>query len=79
MLDKDKEYTLNIGGRLGYVPESDFVIMEGYASGEYKPTEKLILQAKLTLGSSSRDDSSYKYVSDLFPPIGLLILIYRKT
>lgn len=63
LLDKDKEYTLNIGGRLGYVPESDFVIMEGYASGEYKPTEKLILQAKLTLGSSSRDDSSYKYVS----------------
>ncbi len=64
LLDEKKdEYTLNIGGRLGYVPVSDFVIMEGYASGEYKPMDKLVIQAKLTMGSSSRNDSSYKYVS----------------
>ncbi|MFH0736805.1 MAG: tetratricopeptide repeat protein [bacterium] len=63
LADESKEYSLTLGGRLGYVPVSDFVIMEGYAAGEYKPMEKLIIQAKLTMGSSSRNDSSYKYVS----------------
>ena len=63
LLDKDKDYDLYIGGKLGYVPASDFVIMEGNATAEYRPIEKMIIQGKLTLGSSSRDDSSYKYVS----------------
>lgn len=63
LLDKDKDYEIYIGGKLGYVPTSDFVITEGNATAEYKPMEKLIIQAKLTLGSSSRNDSSYRYVS----------------
>jgi len=63
LLDKDKDYDFYVGGKLGYVPTSNFVIMEGYANVEYRPYDKLIIQGKLTLGSSSRDDSSYKYVS----------------
>lgn len=62
-LQKSSDLTLNLSGKLGYVPSSDFIVRE--LSGEilYKPYEILILSGKFTAGGSYRYDSEYSYTS----------------
>ena len=57
------ELKLIIGGRLGYIPASDYVIRELYATATYNPLSSLIIQGKISVGSSYRFDSIYNSVS----------------
>jgi Flp pilus assembly protein TadD len=62
----DEDLTFTIGGKLGYVPSSDFIIKELNGRLLYKPIDSFVLSLTAALGESSRDDTSYKYVSAYF-------------
>ncbi len=62
-VDKTVDYEIYVGGKLGYVPASDFLIREAYIRGEYKVLKYLIINGRLGYGSTYRDDSSYNSFS----------------
>ena len=62
----DEEWTMTVGGKLGYVPSSDFIIKELNGRVIYKPSDRFIFSATAAIGESSREDTSYKYVSGFF-------------
>ena len=62
-LEKNKELTVTIGGKLGYIPLNDFVLFQGYLDVKYQVYERLNVAGRIAAGSTSRDDSSYRYFS----------------
>ena len=54
---------LTIGGKIGYVPASDFIISELSGEAVYKPFPYLNISGRLSYGNSFRYDSSYKFFS----------------
>lgn len=60
---EDQELKVTVGGRLGYIPASDYVIREVYAEAAYNPVASFIIQGKITMGSSYRFDASYNMIS----------------
>ena len=62
----DEEWTLAVGGKLGYVPSSDFIIKELNGRVMYRPNDRFVFSATASIGESSRNDTSYKYVSGFF-------------
>ncbi|MBI9071430.1 MAG: tetratricopeptide repeat protein [Melioribacteraceae bacterium] len=64
-VEKEDDYKIFIGGRLGYIPsaDEDSIIREIYGEGKYYLINKLSLVARMTLGSTYRFDTSYNYVS----------------
>ncbi|MGE5456771.1 MAG: tetratricopeptide repeat protein, partial [Methanococcaceae archaeon] len=51
------------GGKLGYVPSSDYILREIYVENSYLPIPIISINAKITLGSTYRDGTSYDYLS----------------
>ncbi len=62
-LENEEEFRLIIGGKIGYVPESDFVILQANGELFYRILENLQLSGNLAGGSTSRDNTSYRFVS----------------
>lgn len=62
-LEDTKEWKVGTGGKVGYIPYGSLISLMGYVNAKYIPTEKLSFQGSLTLASTSRDRSSYKYIS----------------
>ncbi|MGE5679811.1 MAG: tetratricopeptide repeat protein [Bacillota bacterium] len=62
-LNKADDYSLNLGGKVGYVPASDFILREISGNLSYKPFRNLTLSAILSAGGTYRDDSAYNYLS----------------
>ena len=63
----EKEYfDLYLGGKIGTIPASDLLTLEAHADGVIKLTEKINLNAKLSVGSTARGDQHYKYFSGQF-------------
>lgn len=62
-LENQKDLRLIIGGKLGYVPESDFVILQANGELFYRILENLQLSGNVAGGSTSRDNTSYRFVS----------------
>ena len=65
-LEESEEFNLFLGFKIGYIPASDFVLLAGELRGDYKLLENLTLNGRLTAGSTSRDNSTYKYFSASF-------------
>jgi len=64
LLDEKKDnLSVNLGGRLGYVSEGNFVIREISGDMSYKPLPYFVLVGKVTAGSTYRFDASYNYMS----------------
>lgn len=63
IVDKTDDYYLTVGGKLGYVPASSFVVRELYAKGEYRFWRNFVIYGRIGTGSTSRDDTSYNSVS----------------
>ncbi|HSL88191.1 MAG TPA: tetratricopeptide repeat protein [Ignavibacteriaceae bacterium] len=63
---KDIETNLNIGGKLGLIPENDFLLREFFAEVKYKLAANFNLQAKFVTGSSSRSGIGYNSTSFQF-------------
>lgn len=63
VLEREKEYEIKLNGKAGYVPESEFLIREAGVDVKYQVESNLSFNGKITLGSTSRDNSSYNFVS----------------
>lgn len=61
-LEKKKNLEVKLGGKIGFVPSSDFLLLAGYLNVAYKVSERLNFEGRLNLGSTSRDNASYKYI-----------------
>lgn len=62
-LDKTEKLKVSIGGKIGLIPQSTLIALEGHINAQYTPIKKLILSGKISIGSASRDNSSYRYFS----------------
>ena len=62
-LDKKEDLRVSIGGKIGLIPQSTLIALEGHIDAEYTPIKKLILSGRISIGSTSRDNSSYRYFS----------------
>ncbi|TSA30239.1 MAG: hypothetical protein D4R68_01090 [Ignavibacteriales bacterium] len=62
-LDKKENLRVSIGGKIGIIPQSTLVALEGHIDAEYTPIKKLILSGRISIGSTSRDNSSYRFFS----------------
>jgi tetratricopeptide (TPR) repeat protein len=62
-MEKEKDYEIILGGKIGYVTLSEFLIREIFGDLKYQLLEGLTLNGRITLGSTSRDDSRYNYFS----------------
>ncbi len=59
---ENKPFKVMIGGRLGYIPASDFIIREAYANATYNPIAAFIIQGRISVGSTYRFDSNYNSI-----------------
>ncbi len=59
-LYKDEITSFILGGKVGLIPQNDFVLSEFYASFNYKISNAILLNAKFTTGSSSRSNVGYR-------------------
>ena len=59
-LFQDETVAFNLGGKIGLIPQNDYVLSEFYASFNYKFGSGISLNAKLTTGSSSRSNIGYR-------------------
>ena len=62
-LEKTKEWEVKTGGKIGYIPNGSLISLMGYLNTKYEPSQKFKFEGSLTLASTSRDNSSYKYMS----------------
>ena len=62
-MDSGPEFFLNLGGVIGYIPNGNLLNLRGIVDVKYVPVKNLTILGKLTVASTSRDASSYRYVS----------------
>lgn len=62
-LIKDSKTEFSLGGKLGIIPENDFLLREFYARFSYKFVANFNIQAAITTGSSSRSGTGYNSTS----------------
>ncbi|MCF8242900.1 MAG: tetratricopeptide repeat protein [Melioribacteraceae bacterium] len=62
-LEETDDLNFLAGGKIGYVPQTDFLIIQGQLKVTYKAADRLTIAGELSGGSTSRDNSSYRYVS----------------
>lgn len=62
-VDRKDNLRITLGGKLGIIPQSSLIILAGYFEGEYSPLKNLLITGRLGIGSTSRDNSSYRYFS----------------
>jgi len=62
-LEDSEEFKLYLDGKMGYIPQSDFVLLQGGIRGDYNPFERLTITGRLGAGTTSRDNSTYKFFS----------------
>jgi hypothetical protein len=58
---KDQEISLTAGGKLGYVPASDFILKEIYGEVIYNPVTVLTISGRISVSSSDRYGSNYSF------------------
>ncbi len=62
-LEEKDELEVTIGGKLGYVPSNDFIVLGGNIEATVKIDENLLLSARTAVGSTTRDNASYRFFS----------------
>ncbi len=62
-LDRKENLRVTIGGKLGIIPQGALIVLEGHFDGMYKPIPSLMIAGRVGIGSTSRDNSSYRYFS----------------
>lgn len=63
ILENEEEYRLTIGGKIGMIPYSKLLVLEGRAEAFYQILRTLQVSGRIGMGSTSRDNSSYRYFS----------------
>jgi len=59
-LYKDDTFDFTIGGKIGLIPQNDFILSEFYASINYEIVNNLLFQTRFTTGSSFRSNTGYR-------------------
>lgn len=62
-LDRKKDLRVLIGGKIGIVPQNKFLALEGHFELFHQLFPTFSLSARLAMGTTSRDQSSYRYFS----------------
>jgi tetratricopeptide (TPR) repeat protein len=62
-LENKENLRATLGGKLGFIRNSKFLLMEGHFELYYKITKDFLISGKIGAGSTTRDDSSYRYFS----------------
>ena len=62
-LEDQEDLQVTMGGKIGFVPASDFLLLSAYVNASWKLSPTLSLDGRVSVGSTSRDSASYKYVS----------------
>lgn len=62
-IERTMDWKVNVGGKVGFIPYGSLISLLGYIDARYKHSSKLEFTGKLTLASTSRDASSYKFMS----------------
>jgi Flp pilus assembly protein TadD len=60
ILYKDDTFDFTIGGKIGLIPQNDFILSEFYASINYEIVKNLLFQTRFTTGSSFRSNTGYR-------------------
>lgn len=60
ILFNEEKTTFALGGKVGLIPQSDFILTEFYASLNYPLIENLSFNARFTLSNSSRSNIGYR-------------------
>lgn len=59
-LYEDDTFNFTIGGKIGLIPQNDFILSEFYASINYEIVKNLLFQTRFTTGSSFRSNTGYR-------------------
>ena len=62
-LEENELLSVKLKGKLGFVPNNDFLILAGSLEASYKIFPRLTLRGNIGAGSTSRDDTSYRSVT----------------
>ena len=62
-LEENDILNIKLKGKLGFVPNNDFLVLAGSIEASYKIFPRLTLRGNIGGGSTSRDDSSYRSVT----------------
>ncbi|MDH7605237.1 MAG: tetratricopeptide repeat protein [Melioribacter sp.] len=62
-LENREELKIVLGGKVGIIPRNKFLALEGHTEFFYQPIKYLLISGKVGMGSTSRDESSYRYFS----------------
>ena len=57
---KDDTFDFTIGGKIGLIPQNDFILSEFYAAINYQIVKNLLFQTRFTTGSSFRSTTGYR-------------------
>ncbi|HEX9252955.1 MAG TPA: tetratricopeptide repeat protein [Ignavibacteriaceae bacterium] len=60
ILYKDDTFDFTIGGKIGLIPQNDYILSEFYASINYQIVKNLLFQTRFTTGSSFRSNTGYR-------------------
>jgi tetratricopeptide (TPR) repeat protein len=60
ILYKDEVVDFTIGGKLGLIPNNDYMVSEFYAAFNYQIIKSLLFQSRFSTGSSFRSNSGYR-------------------
>ncbi|MCX7798533.1 MAG: tetratricopeptide repeat protein [Melioribacter sp.] len=61
---QDKEdIEIKLGGKIGIIPRNKFLALEAHVEFYYKLFKNFLANGKIGMGSTSRDESSYRYFS----------------
>lgn len=62
-LFNDETTTFGLGGKVGLIPQNDYILSEFYATIKYQLNNSISFNAKVTTGSSSRSNIGYRSTS----------------
>ncbi len=62
-LENNEQLKIILGGKVGIIPRNKFLALEGHIEFYYTFFRNFIISGKIGMGSTSRDESSYRYFS----------------
>lgn len=62
-LENKDNLRVTLGGKLGFIPRNKFIVLEAHVDFYYQVIRNFLISGRLGAGSTSRDESSYRYFS----------------
>jgi Tfp pilus assembly protein PilF len=62
-IEKREKVRFTIGGKIGFIPRNSLIALEGHVELYYQVKKNLTVNGKVSIGSTSRDEQSYRFFS----------------